>query len=435
MRCSKILLTNRYLLGTLILYINAAPQDKQQMMYQTYDLYTRSAEMMNGFIALSQQFIAHPFNPYAKTLLGKSISAGLDSAYHYTKIYDKQAYDVTTILIDGKSIGVTEQVILKKPFCNLIHFAQDTNVKQPKLFLVAPLSGHHGTLLKATIARLVVDHDVYITDWLDAKHVPLSEGSFGFDDYVSYLIDFMHEIGENTHILAVCQPTVQALIATAVMAKAKDPCTPKSLTLMAGPIDTSINPNELNRYANSKDLSWFENNVIMTVPNRFPGAGRKVYPGFIQLASFLLMNIESHINKHTDYLSHVFHGKEEKRASHRDFYDEYLAVLDLNGEFYLETIDRVFINQDLANGKMTYRGELVDLSAITHTPLHTIEGRDDDICSLGQTEAAQSLCANISAKDKLHEIFDGVGHFGTFSGSGFRNRIAPSITKFIKKYN
>lgn len=289
--------------------------------------------------------------------------------------------------------------------------------------------------MKATIERLVADHDVYITDWQDAKNVPLSEGFFGFDDYVSYLIDFMKEIGENTHLLAVCQPTVQALIATAVMAEAKDPCTPKTITLMAGPIDTSINPNELNKYASGKDLSWFENNVIMKVPNRYPGAGRKVYPGFIQLTSFMVMNIDSHINKHADYISHVFHGKEEKRERHREFYDEYLAVLDLTAEFYIETIDRVFINQDLANGKMTYKGKVVDLSAITDTPLHTIEGKNDDICALGQTQAAQTLCVNISEQNKLHEVFDGVGHFGTFSGSAFRERIAPSITKFIKKHD
>lgn len=245
----------------------------------------------------------------------------------------------------------------------------------------------------------------------------------------------MKEIGENTHVLAVCQPTVQALIATAVMAKEKHPATPKSITLMAGPIDTSINPNELNDYASSKDLKWFEQNVIMTVPNRYPGAGRKVYPGFVQLTSFMAMNMESHINKHADYISHVFHGKEEKRASHRNFYDEYLAVLDLNGKFYLETVDRIFINQDLATGKMTYKGELVDLTAITNTSLHTIEGQNDDICSLGQTQAAQNLCSNIPEQQKLHEVFDGVGHYGTFSGSAFRNRIAPSITKFIEEHN
>jgi len=405
------------------------------MMYQTYDLYSRSAELMNGFISVGQQLMSHPYNPYAKTILGKSITAGLDSAFHHTKVYEKQPFDIPNTIIDGESVEVIEEVILEKPFCNLIHFRQDTKIKQSKLFLVAPLSGHHATLLKATIARLVADHDVYITDWLDAKNVPLSEGGFGFDDYVSYLIEFMQKIGENTHLLAVCQPTVQALIATAVMAKAKDPATPKTITLMAGPIDTSINPNELNKYASDKDLSWFENNVVMAVPNRFAGAGRKVYPGFIQLASFMSMNIESHIKKHNEYASHVFHGKEEKRDSHRNFYDEYLSVLDLNGEFYLETIDRVFLNQDLANGKMTYHGELVDLTAITDTPLHTIEGRNDDICALGQTEAAQKMCSSVPDKDRLHEVFDGVGHFGTFSGSAFRDRIAPSITKFIREYN
>jgi poly(3-hydroxybutyrate) depolymerase len=404
------------------------------MMYQTYDLYSRSAELMNGFIKVNQQLLTHPFNPFSNTLVGKSINAALDSAYHHTKTYDKQPFDIKTSVIDGETINITEQILVEKPFCNLIHFKQDTEVKQPKLFLVAPLSGHHATLLKATIERLIVDHDVYITDWLDAKNVPLSEGSFGFDDYVTYVIDFMKEIGEDTHVLAVCQPAVQALIATAVLAKEKDPATPKSLTIIAGPIDTSINPNELNKYASSKDLKWFENNVIMTVPNRFPGAGRKVYPGFIQLSSFMAMNIENHITKHTDYFGHVFHGKEDKQESHRDFYDEYLAVLDLNSEFYLETLDRVFINHDLANGKMTYHGELVDLSVITDTALHTIEGKNDDICSLGQTQAAQTLCSGIPEQKKLDQVFDGVGHFGTFSGSAFRERIAPSIAEFIQKH-
>jgi poly(3-hydroxybutyrate) depolymerase len=405
------------------------------MLYQTYDLYSRSAELMNGFIAVGQQLMTHPYNPYKRTLLGKSIIAGLDSAFHHTKVYDKQPFDITSTIIDGKTVEVIEEVIVEKPFCNLIHFRQDTDIQQSKLFLVAPLSGHHATLLKATIERLVADHDVYITDWLDAKNVPLSDGDFCFDNYVSYLIDFMQEIGEDIHLLAVCQPTVQALIATAVMAKAKDPSTPKSLTLMAGPIDTSINPNELNKYASEKDLTWFENNVIMPVPNRFPGAGRKVYPGFIQLTSFISMNMESHVKKHKDYLSHVFHGVEDKTESHRNFYDEYLSVLDLNGTFYLETLDRVFLNQKLADGTMTYKGDLVDLSAITNTSLHTIEGKNDDICSLGQTEAAQRLCTGIPDEEKLHQVIEGVGHFGTFSGSSFRNIIAPSITDFIYKHD
>jgi len=405
------------------------------MMYQSYDLYSRSAEMMNGFIALSQALMNNPYNPYAKTLLGKSIRAGLDSAFHHTKVYDKQPFDIKTTTINGKTVGITEQIISAKPFCNLIHFKQDTKVQQPKLFVVAPLSGHHATLLKATIERLIVDHDVYITDWLDAKNVPLSEGTFNFDDYVTYVVDFMKEIGENTHVLAVCQPAVQALIATAVLAKEKNPATPKSLTIIAGPIDTSINPNKLNEYASSKDLAWFEKNVIMTVPNRYPGAGRKVYPGFIQLSSFIAMNMESHVKKHNDYFGDVFHEKEEKSTSHRNFYDEYLSVLDLNGDFYIETIDRVFINQDLANGKMTYHGELVDLSVITDTALHTIEGKNDDICSIGQTQAAHALCSGIPDEKKLDQVFEGVGHFGTFSGSAFRNRIAPSIAEFIEKHN
>ena len=404
-------------------------------MYQTYDLYSRSAELMNGFITMSQQLVSHPCNPFAETLLGKSIKTGLDTAYHHTKVYHKLPFDISNTIIQGKKVNVTEEVIVAKSFCNLIHFKCNTDIQRPRLLLVAPLSGHHATLLKDTVKRLITEHDIYITDWLDAKNIPLSEGVFGFEDYVSYLIDFMNNLGENTHMLAVCQPTVQALVATAIMAKEKNPAAPKSLTLMAGPIDTSINPNEINAYASSKDLSWFENNVIMTVPDRHAGAGRKVYPGFVQLSSFMAMNIDSHISKHTDYMSDVFHGREAKSTNHRNFYDEYLAVLDLSADFYLETISRVFINQDLANGKMTYKGKLVDLKAVTNTPLHTIEGENDDICSIGQTEAAQTLCSNLPDELRLHEIFDGVGHYGTFSGSGFRKNVAPSITQFINKHN
>ncbi len=413
------------------------------MRYQTYDFYTRAAENMNGFFALGHQIMSHPSNPWSYTLLGKSMAAGFESANRTTKRYDKIGFHYDSTTVSGESVRVIEEVVRDKPFCQLRRFKREaTNghtqkqiEAQPKLLVVAALSGHHATLLKDTVKAMLPDHDVYITDWADARNVPLEEGSFGFDEYVSYLIEFMETLGPNSHTLAVCQPTVQALIATAVMSEQNNPCAPKTLTLMAGPIDTRINPNQVNEYAASHSIDFFRKFAIMTVPFGYAGAGRRVYPGFLQLGSFMAMNLDSHLKKHLDYFTSIMFGKHEVAETHREFYDEYMAVLDMSEEFYLETLEKVFIEHHLPTGKITYGGEPVDFSAIKNTALHTVEGEQDDICSVGQTEAAQVLCTSLPDNMRLHDVHPGVGHYGIFSGSRFRNEIAPKLRNFIASHD
>lgn len=403
------------------------------MLYQTYDLYNRTANVANQFFSLAHHVSNHASNPWSKTLLGKTVTASFESAYRSTKQYGKLGFDYGHCDVNGDKTAIIEEVVEHKAFADLLHFKKDSAIQQPKVLVVAAMSGHHATLLKDTVKALLPDNDVYLTDWKDARGIPLSEGEFGFDDYVRYLIEFMETIGEGSHILAVCQPTVQALIATALMSKADNPCTPKSLTLLAGPIDTSISPNKVNDYATKNDLAFFEKNVIKTVPAGHPGAGRKVYPGFLQLTAFMSMNLSNHVKKHVDFFHNVASGKTDDAEAHREFYDEYMAVLDMDAKFYLETLEKVFIEPQLANGKIRYCGKKVDFSAIKQTALHTVEGSDDDICSLGQTEAAQKLCTGLDKAMRKHEVHQDVGHYGVFSGSRFRSHIAPKLSEFIKK--
>ena len=301
--------------------------------------------------------------------------------------------------------------------------------------LVAPLSGHHATLTKGTVEALLPDHEVYITDWLDAREVPMSEGDFSFDAYVDYLIEFIERLGENTHVIAICQPTVQTLIATAVLAEQKSPATPKTLTLMAGPIDCSRNPSRVNQYAQEHPMDWFRNFAIMTVPKGYPGVGRRVYPGFLQLGGFLSMNPDTHAKKLYNFYQNLMFGEVEDADRFRAFYDEYLAVLDIPAEFYLETIERVFKNNELARNAITHHGKPVDFLEIDNTALLTVEGAIDDICGIGQTEAAQDICKNIPKKMRRHHLQEGAGHYGIFSGSKFRQHIRPLITEFIHKHS
>ncbi|MCV6620825.1 MAG: polyhydroxyalkanoate depolymerase [Cellvibrionaceae bacterium] len=403
------------------------------MLYQTYDLYQRNANIANSFFSLAHHISSHPNNPWSNTLIGKTWSAGFESAARSTKQYHKLDFDYGSCEIDGKTFAIEEEVSLELPFCNLLHFKKPKAKAQNKVLVVAAMSGHHATLLKDTVKALLPDHDVYLTDWNDAKNVPLSEGKFGFDDYVDYLIKFMEQLGPESHMLAVCQPTVQALIATAIMAEAESNCTPKSLTLMAGPIDTRIRPNQVNNYATENDIDFFKKNVIKTVPKGFKGAGRKVYPGFLQLTAFISMNLSTHIKKHTDFFSNIVLGKTEDAQAHREFYDEYMAVLDMTEEFYLETLEKVFMDHQVAKGTITHKGKKVNFDAIQQTALFTVEGEVDDICSLGQTEAAQTVCKKLKKSQRQHQVFSGVGHYGVFSGSKYRDEIAPAITEFIHK--
>jgi len=413
------------------------------MQYQAFDFLTRSNEQFSRWCAIGHELTRHAANPWANSWLGKATAASFETAHRQTKRYAKQSFGISSTQINGTEVAIREHLVSTKPFCSLVNFKRDTNNtklrasinKQPKVLIVAALSGHFATLLKDTVSNLIADHDVYITDWTDAREVPLTEGDFGFETYVSYLVDFMHELGPNSHIVAVCQPTVQSLIATAVMAQANDPCTPKSLTLMAGPIDTRVNPNKVNEYAAQNGIDFFKKNVIMTVPHGYPGQGRKVYPGFLQLSSFLSMNLSSHTKKHMNFFSDLVAGNEVAAQRHRHFYDEYMAVLDMTESFYLETLESVFIDHHLPQGKVSYKGQKVDLGAINNTALYTIEGGQDDICSVGQTQAAHALCTNLSDNKQQYDLYPEVGHYGIFSGSKFRKDIAPKLGQFIAQHH
>jgi poly(3-hydroxybutyrate) depolymerase len=405
------------------------------MNYQAYDYLARSGQLMSEGFGLMNDIVSHPSNPFSYTWTGRIASATLETAIRVTQRYDKLGFNIDSVDVDGKTISVNEEVVMNLPFCNLIHFNRSGQVAKDKVLLVAPLSGHHATLLKGTVEALLPEHEVYITDWLDAREVPLEAGPFSFDCYVSYLIEFLNHLGDNSHMIAICQPTVQALIATAVMAEEKNPNTPKSLTLMAGPIDTTKNPTRVNEFSHERPMNWFKNVAIMKVPVGYPGEGRQVYPGFMQLGGFISMNKQTHMKKHQMYFQNLLFGEKEDADRFRAFYDEYMAVLDMPAEFYLETIERVFKNNELANNTITYAGKPVNFGAITDTALLTVEGADDDICGIGQTEAAQDLCTNVPKDKRKHHLQPGAGHYGIFSGSMYRKNIRPLVTEFIDKYS
>lgn len=405
------------------------------MRYQAIEFYSKSLSIWHETFSLVHDINTHPLNPYAHSWPGRISNAALETGMRLTQRYEKQEFDIDTITIDGEKVPVYERVVYEKPFCNLIHFKRRKHKNKHKVLLVAPLSGHHATLAKGTAEALLVDHEVYITDWLDAREVPFEDGGFTFDCYVGYLIEFIEFLGENTHVIAICQPTVQSLIATAVMAEQGNPATPKSLTLMAGPLDNSKNPTRVNEYSQKHSLDWFRNFAIMKVPRGYPGEGREVYPGFLQLGGFLSMNLDTHVNKYFQFFQNLLFGEEEDAERYRAFYDEYMAVLDIPAEFYLETIEKVFKNNEIANNTATYLGKPVDFSKITQTALLTVEGAEDDICGIGQTEAAHDICSNIPSHMRQHHLQAGAGHYGIFSGSKFRRFIRPLITDFIHTYN
>lgn len=403
--------------------------------YQAYDYIARTGQVMHEGFSLINDVVKHPANPFAYTLGGRLATASLETAMRLTRRYEKLGFNIDEIQIGEQHYLVREESVVSKPFCELRHFNRIGLKDKQRVLLVAPLSGHHATLLKGTVEALLPDHEVYITDWLDAREVPLSSGPFSFDCYVSYLIEFLEFLGPDTHMIAICQPTVQALIATAVMAQRNNSCVPQSLTLMAGPLDTSKNPTRVNEFATTRPMAWFKNCAIMKVPHGYPGEGRKVYPGFLQLGGFISMNQQSHTEKYVNFFQNLVFGEVEDADRFRAFYDEYLAVLDMPAEFYLETIERIFKNNEVARGAITYQGEPVDFSAINDTALLTVEGANDDICGLGQTEAAQDICRNIPKSKRKHHVQMGAGHYGIFSGSMFRKHIRPLVTEFIHKYS
>jgi polyhydroxyalkanoate depolymerase len=367
----------------------------------------------------------------AKVPILRNLSAAYELIARSGLTHERPSYGISSVTVGNREVAVTEVSTLKLPFGTLLNFKKDTDVAQPRVLVVAPLSGHFATLLRNTVRTLLADHDVYITDWHNARDIGLDNGGFGFDDYVAYVIRFLERLGPGAHLVAVCQPCVQALAAVAVMAAEGNPAQPSSMTLMAGPIDTRINPTKVNQLATSKSMGWFERNLIARVPWKYGGAGRKVYPGFVQLAAFVSMNINRHYNAHQELYEHLANGEVEKAEVIKNFYDEYFAVLDLPSEFYLETVSWVFQEALLPKGELRFRGERVDLKAIRKTALLTVEGERDDICALGQTAVAHDLCTSLRPHMKRHHMQAGVGHYGVFSGRKWEGQIYPLVRNTI----
>jgi polyhydroxyalkanoate depolymerase len=366
-----------------------------------------------------------------KGLMGGQYAAALEMISRFELTHVRPDFAIEKVMSGNADVAVTPIVELHLPFGDLLHFTKDSDVRQPKVLVIAPLSGHFSTLLRGTVETLLRDHDVYITDWANARDVPLEAGSFGVEDYVTYIIRFLEEIGPGAHILAVCQPCVQALAATAVMSAENHPATPRTMTLMAGPIDPRESPTEVNEFAVSKSLAWFENSVISTVPHRYAGGGRKVYPGFLQLMGFLAMNMERHKTAHKKLYDHLAAGETQAAEKIKTFYDEYFSVLDMTEEFYIETIDRIFHKAELATGNFSYHGTTVDPGLIRRTALLTVEGGRDDICALGQTAAAHDLCHSLRPHLKRHHLQANVGHYGVFNGKRWENEIYPVVRNHI----
>jgi len=400
------------------------------VLYHAYQTYADASEPIRA-MARAGVALGRMFNGVGNTGILQSLSALLELTARTKLIHTRPPYAIDRVIVAGNEVAVREEIALSLPFCNLIRFAKDTQAVQPKMLVVAPLSGHFATLLRPTVETLSRDHDVYITDWKNARDVPLSQGPFGFDDYVDYVIKCLEHIGPDAHVLAVCQPCVQTLAAVAIMAEDRNPAQPLSMTLMAGPIDTRISPTAVNKLATSHSIDWFKNNLISRVPFSLPGAGRKVYPGFVQLTAFMSMNMQRHTNAHREIYNHLADGRVDEAEKIMSFYDEYFAVLDMPAEFYIETVQYVFQEALLARGKLTYRGRKVNPAAIRRTALLTVEGDRDDICAVGQTAAAHDLCKTLRPHLKRHHLQAGVGHYGTFSGKRWNGQIYPQIRNLV----
>ena len=410
------------------------------MLYQIHEMQRAWLNPMTAFAAAGAQMFSNPNSPLSYMPFANRMAAGYELFYRMSKDYEKPEFGLRTTTVDGVEVPVMERVEIEKPFCRLLHFERFFTQEMmgrpadPVVLLVAPLSGHHATLLRDTARQLITEHDVYITDWTDARMVPASDGPFHLDDYIAYVQEFIRHLGPDVHVISVCQPTVPVLAAISLMAAAHDKKLPKTMTMMGGPIDTSKSPTEVNNLATKKPYSWFEHNVIYQVPANFPGHGRRVYPGFLQHAGFVSMNPDRHMNSHYDFYLQLVRGDGEGPGQHRRFYDEYNAVLDMPAEYYLETIKTVFQDRALANGTWVVGGEKVAPEAIKTVALFTIEGELDDISGSGQTEAAHVLCSSIPAKMKQHFEAPECGHYGIFSGTRWRTVIYPRIHDFIRQH-
>lgn len=408
------------------------------MLYHWFELNHAALSPARAAAEAYRLLFRNPLNPASHTTLGKSAAAALELFERSTRRYRKPAWEIDTTRVDGHEVAVRERRLVSKPFCNLLHFERDLPVARaadPKVLLVAPMAGHFPTLLRGTVRDMLPDLDVYITEWEDARRVPRAAGPFDVDDYIDYLIEFIRYFRGEVHVVAVCQPTVPAFAAVSLMEAVRDRCVPRSLVLMAGPIDTRESPTEVNCFAKARSLEWFERNLITQVPWPQPGMLRNVYPGFLQLSGFMGMNLDRHITAHRQHFQNLIRGDGDSADRHREFYDEFLAVMDLTAEFYLQTVDTVFLQHSLPKGEMVHRGWPVDPSKIRRVPLMTVEGEKDDITGIGQTYAAHKLCTNLPSSMRQHYLQAGAGHYGVFNGARFRDEILPKVRDFIELHH
>ena len=409
------------------------------MLYHAYEMTHAAITPMRAAARMGQEVMRNPLNPMSETYGSRAMSAALEMFINATRRYGKPEFGIDTTVVDGVETPVVEEVVWSKPFCKVLHFRRDLAAVEarndPKVLMVAPMSGHYATLLRGTVEAMLPEHEVYITDWIDARDVPLTQGEFDLDDYTDYLIEmteFLSQGGERISVMAVCQPGVPAMVAASLMSMDGNPLRPASMVLMGSPIDTSRNPKQPNELAKNRPLSWFENNVVVRVPWPNRGFMRRVYPGFLQLSSFLAMNIDRHLDAHVSQFQNLVRGDGDSSDQHRSFYDEYLAVMDLAAEFYLQTIERVFQKRLLAIGEYRYRDRPIDPAAMEDIGLMTIEGEKDDITGLGQTEAAHDLATGLPETARKRYVAEGVGHYGVFNGSRWRKLIQPEVRDFIR---
>ena len=400
------------------------------MLYQAFQNQMDLTEPLRSTAASALTFLNMAPGGTPKTA-ARRIAAALELITRSKLTYRRPSYGIDKVMVGNRELAVIEEAVYKTPFGTLLRFNRIGAPEQPKILLVAPMSGHFATLLRNTVKTLAQDHDVYITDWHNPRDIPLCEGPFGLEDYTEHLIEFLEILGPGSHMVAICQPSVSALAAAAIMSEDDHPARPSSLTLMAGPIDTRVSPTKVNEFATTRPLSWFERNMISYVPVQCTGALRRVYPGFVQLTAFVSMNLQRHVKAHVDLMDHLAKGEKEKAETIKTFYDEYFAVMDLCADFYIETIRDVFQDHLLPQGKLTYRGRYVNPKAIRRMGLLTVEGEKDDICSIGQTVAAQDLCTGVRAYRKVHHMQAGVGHYGVFSGKKWNTEIYPLLRDFI----
>ncbi|MGZ5843229.1 MAG: polyhydroxyalkanoate depolymerase [Xanthobacteraceae bacterium] len=404
-------------------------------LYWLYELTHAALNPARAVADATRLAFRNPINPLYSTSFGKSVVAAAELFERSTRRYGQPEWRLSSTLVGGERVPVRIESVWERPFCRLLHFERvferAPRRQQPRLLIVAPLSGHYATLLRGTVEAFLPNHDVYITEWRDARMVPLSEGMFSLDDYIDYIISILHALGGETHVVAVCQPAVPVLAAAALMDADDDPYLPITMTLMGGPIDTRVNPTAVNMLAQKRGINWFRHNVITKVPFPNPGFMRDVYPGFLQLHGFMSMNLDRHIEAHRNLFLNLVKGDGDSAQKHKEFYDEYLAVMDLTAEFYLQTVDTVFVRHALPKGEMMHRDRPVDPKQIRRVALLTIEGEHDDISGVGQTEAAHRLCVNLPPERQAHWLQPGVGHYGVFNGSRFRAEIAPRIADFI----